>query len=66
MGALMLSVLDASILIAEAVVPVEGDIAISIVSIAALQFGTHRPSKEPRKAPITRQLHHAMGRNRGT
>ena len=35
----MLSVLDTSILIAEHVDPIEGEIAISVVSIAELQFG---------------------------
>jgi hypothetical protein len=35
----MLSILDTSVLIAEAPVRVEGEIAISVVSIAELQFG---------------------------
>ena len=48
----MLSVLDTSILIAVAADPVEGDIAISIVSIAELQFGVLvAPDDERRAAP---------------
>ncbi|MEZ5240088.1 MAG: PIN domain-containing protein [Microthrixaceae bacterium] len=39
MGPLMLSVLDTSVLISQAPEPVEGEIAISVVSIAELQFG---------------------------
>lgn len=35
----MLSILDTSVLIAVHAAPVEGDIAISVVSIAELQFG---------------------------
>lgn len=35
----MLSVLDTSILIAEHVVAIDGEIAISVVSVAELQFG---------------------------
>ncbi len=35
----MLSVLDTSILIAEHVDPIDGEIAISVVSVAELQFG---------------------------
>ena len=46
----MLSVLDTSILIAEAVVPIEGDIAISIVSIAELQFGVLVAPDDERRA----------------
>ena len=46
----MLSVLDTSILIAEAAVPVEGDIAISIVSIAELQFGVLVAPDDERRA----------------
>ena len=46
----MLSVLDTSILIAEAGVPVEGDIAISIVSIAELQFGVLVAPDDERRA----------------
>jgi predicted nucleic acid-binding protein len=46
----MLSVLDTSILIAEAAVPVEGDIAISIVSVAELQFGVLVPPDDDRRA----------------
>ncbi len=46
----MLSVLDTSILIAEAAVPVEGDIAISIVSIAELQFGVLVAPDDDRRA----------------
>ena len=46
----MLSVLDTSILIAEAAVPVEGDIAISIVSIAELQFGVLIAPDDDRRA----------------
>jgi hypothetical protein len=46
----MLSVLDTSILIAEAAVPVEGDISISIVSIAELQFGVLIAPDDDRRA----------------
>jgi predicted nucleic acid-binding protein len=46
----MLSVLDTSILISEAAVPVEGDIAISIVSIAELQFGVLVAPDDDRRA----------------
>jgi predicted nucleic acid-binding protein len=46
----MLSVLDTSILIAAAAVPVEGDIAISIVSIAELQFGVLIAPDDDRRA----------------
>jgi hypothetical protein len=46
----MLSVLDTSILIAEAAVRVEGDIAISIVSIAELQFGVLIAPDDDRRA----------------
>ena len=46
----MLSVLDTSILIAEPGVPVEGDIAISIVSIAELQFGVLIAPGDDRRA----------------
>ncbi len=46
----MLSVLDTSILIAEAAFPVEGDIAISIVSIAELQFGVLVAPDDDRRA----------------
>jgi len=46
----MLSVLDTSILIAEAADPVEGDIAISVVSIAELQFGVLIAPNDDRRA----------------
>ena len=46
----MLSVLDTSILIAEAAVRVEGDIAISVVSIAELQFGVLIAPNDDRRA----------------
>ena len=46
----MLSVLDTSILIAEVAVPVEGDIAISIVSIAELHFGVLVAPDDARRA----------------
>ncbi len=46
----MLSVLDTSILIAEAPVPVDGDIAISVVSIAELQFGVLVATGDERRA----------------
>ncbi len=46
----MLSVLDTSILMAQAAVPVEGDIAISIVSIAELQFGLLIAPDDERRA----------------
>jgi predicted nucleic acid-binding protein len=46
----MLSVLDTSVLIAEAVAPVEGDIAISVVSVAELQFGVLVAPDDDRRA----------------
>ena len=46
----MLSVLDTSILIAKVAGPVEGDIAISIVSIAELQFGVLVAPDDDRRA----------------
>lgn len=46
----MLSILDTSVLIAEAPQPVDGDIAISIVSIAELQFGVLVAPDEQRRA----------------
>jgi predicted nucleic acid-binding protein len=46
----MLSVLDTSILIAQEAVRVEGDIAISIVSIAELQFGVLIAPDDDRRA----------------
>jgi len=46
----MLSVLDTSILIAESPAPVAGDIAISIVSIAELQFGVLIAPDDERRA----------------
>lgn len=46
----MLSVLDTSILISESPGRVEGDIAISIVSIAELQFGVLVAPDEQRRA----------------
>ena len=47
---MILSVLDTIILIAEAAVRVEGDIAISIVSIAELQFGVLIAPNDDRRA----------------
>ena len=46
----MLSVLDTSVLIAEAPGPVEGDVAISIVSIAEVQFGVLVAPDDDRRA----------------
>ncbi len=46
----MLSVLDTSILIAERPTPIEGDIAISIVSVAELQFGVLVATDSDRRA----------------
>jgi len=46
----MLSVLDTSILIAQAPVPIDGDIAISVVSIAELQFGVLVATDDERRA----------------
>lgn len=46
----MLSILDTSVLIAESPQRVEGDIAISIVSIAELQFGVLVAPDERRRA----------------
>jgi predicted nucleic acid-binding protein len=48
--ALMLSVLDTSILIAEAPGRIDGDIAISVISIAELQFGVLVAPDEDRRA----------------
>lgn len=46
----MLSILDTSILIAERPAPVAGDIAISIVSIAELEFGVLVAPDDDRRA----------------
>lgn len=46
----MLSVLDTSILIAEHPAPVDGDIAISVVSVAELQFGVLVAPDDARRA----------------
>lgn len=46
----MLSILDTSVLIAESPQPVEGDITISIVSIAEPQFGVLVAAHERRRA----------------
>jgi predicted nucleic acid-binding protein len=46
----MLSVLDTSVLISESPARVEGDIAISVVSIAELQFGVLVAPDEQRRA----------------
>ena len=46
----MLSVLDTSVLIAEHPAPVEGEIAISVVSVAELQFGVLVAPDEERRA----------------
>lgn len=50
MGAVVLSVLDTSVLIADRPAPVEGVIAISIVSIAELQFGVLVAPDDERRA----------------
>ena len=46
----MLSVLDTSVLIAEDVAPIEGDLAISVISIAELQFGVLAAPDDARRA----------------
>lgn len=46
----MLSVLDTSILISERTAPIEGQIAISVVSIAELQFGVLVAPDDERRA----------------
>lgn len=46
----MLAILDTSILISERPSPVEGDIAISVVSIAELQFGVLVAPDDDRRA----------------
>ena len=46
----MLSVLDTSILISERTAPIEGEIAISVVSIAELQFGVLVAPDDERRA----------------
>lgn len=46
----MLSVLDTSVLIAESPAPVEGEIAISVVSVAELQFGVLVAPNDERRA----------------
>jgi predicted nucleic acid-binding protein len=48
--ALMLSVLDTSILIADSPGRIDGDIAISVISIAELQFGVLVAPDEERRA----------------
>ena len=53
----MLSILDTSVLIAERLSPIEGDIGVSIVSIAELQFGVlvaaHDESRARRLARLS-------------
>ncbi len=46
----MLSVLDTSVLIEASPAPVEGDIAISVVSVAELQFGVLVAPSDDRRA----------------
>lgn len=46
----MLSILDTSVLIAEHSAPVEGDIAISVVSVAVLQSGVLVAPDDERRA----------------
>ncbi len=46
----MLSVLDTSILIADSPTRIEGDLAISVVSLAELQFGVLVATDEERRA----------------
>ena len=46
----MISVLDTSILISERTEPIEGEIAISVVSIAELQFGVLVAPDDERRA----------------
>jgi predicted nucleic acid-binding protein len=46
----MLSILDTSILIAERPTPVDGDLAISVVSVAELQFGVLVAPDDERRA----------------
>jgi predicted nucleic acid-binding protein len=46
----MPSVLDTSVLIADSVRPIEGDIAISTISIAELQFGVLVATDDNRRA----------------
>ena len=47
---MMLSILDTSVLIAQRPEPIEGDLAISVVSIAELQFGVLVAPDEERRA----------------
>lgn len=46
----MLSILDTSVLIADRVDPVDGDIGISVVSVAELQFGVLVASDDEQRA----------------
>jgi len=46
----MKSVLDTSVLIADSVTPIEGEIAISMISIAELQFGVLVAQDDNRRA----------------
>lgn len=46
----MLSILDTSLLIAESPKPVEGDIGISVISLAELQFGVLVAPDDERRA----------------
>lgn len=46
----MKSVLDTSVLIADSLKPIEGDIAISMISIAELQFGVLVAPDDERRA----------------
>lgn len=50
MGPVVLSILDTSVLIADHLDPVEGELAISVVSIAELQFGVLVAPDDERRA----------------
>jgi predicted nucleic acid-binding protein len=59
--ALMLSVLDTSILIADSPGRIDGDIAISVISIAELQFGVLVAPDESRRAHRLARLSAILG-----
>jgi predicted nucleic acid-binding protein len=57
----VLSILDTSVLIAEHPAPIEGEIAISVVSIAELQFGVLVAPDDDRRARRLARLSRVLG-----
>ncbi|MFM8774091.1 MAG: type II toxin-antitoxin system VapC family toxin [Actinomycetota bacterium] len=57
----MLSVLDTSILIADRPAPIDGDLGVSVVSIAELQFGVLVASDDDQRARRLARLSAILG-----